>query len=158
MYRHSPLLIPPCPSCLIQQIGYLIIFLNHQFLPRWLLQSGIVPLNLLPDFLSYPLCIKTIIVHCTLRDAPREPEVADLHPTSCIDQNVCTLQIAMHYVTLMDEAKAAQKIVNDLEDVRFFQMDTLLHDLVQVCVHVVQNKAEGDYIIINNKFGSIVLE
>jgi hypothetical protein len=64
----------------------------------------------------------------------------------------------MHYVTLMDEAKAAQKIVNDLEDVRFFQMDTLLHDLVQVCVHVVQNKAEGDYIIINNKFGSIVLE
>ena len=142
MNRHSSFLISPCRSCFIQEIGYFLVFLHHHLLSCWLWERGIKPLNLLSYFLSYPLGVQTFLIHGAFWDASREAEVTDLHTARTVDQNVCTLEVTMHDVALVDKAKGAQQIVNYFKHVGFLKINTLFHNLVQICFHVIQNKAE----------------
>ena len=56
----------------------------------------------------------SIEVHDTLRKAPGQPEVTDFNVATRGDEHVCTLQITVDDVALVQKAQRAEKVVDQL--------------------------------------------
>mmetsp|Transcript_15177 Transcript_15177/g.23425 ORF Transcript_15177/g.23425 Transcript_15177/m.23425 type:complete len:235 (-) Transcript_15177:41-745(-) len=82
-----------------------------------------------------------------IRHHARESEVANLHVTSGVDQEVARLQIAVDDVRRVQEVESAELVVEDGYDVLLFQLcfGSRVQELSEVSLHVLHhNEQERD--------------
>jgi len=135
--RQLSFLFLPVLSWIKQIVGNLSLFLANHLLDWRLVKIGKLFFKSLTSFFSDFLCIKAPIIHNTLRDTSRQPEVTYLDLAIGRHQDVCALQVPMHDVALVQKAERAEQAVHYFEHVFFFQLHISFHYLIQVSVNKI---------------------
>lgn len=78
---------------------------------------------------------------------PGETEVADANAAVGLDQYVGRLQVPMHDITHVQEGKAAQNIIDKLDQMVLCKVNLVLQQRVEISVHKLDDQANVHEII-----------